>query len=147
MDLSVLIRHTNTYMAIQNMHVGVKAIISDEQRGILLIRHVEGYWDVPGGRVDDDEDLDQTLRREISEELPGVVVHTIGGVLDAHRVHKEIEPDTSLVLILFRVDARVPAVLQLSDEHEDYLWLKKPSDVPTSDIDNGLRTLMQRLLK
>ncbi len=55
----------------KKFYVGVKAIIHDEKRGFLLLKHNEGHYDIPGGRIDGSDDFEQTIRRELAEEVPG----------------------------------------------------------------------------
>jgi 8-oxo-dGTP pyrophosphatase MutT (NUDIX family) len=54
----------------KKFYVGCKGLIRDKGRGILLL-HREyksgDFWDVPGGRIDEDEDIEQTLIRELNE--------------------------------------------------------------------------------
>jgi 8-oxo-dGTP diphosphatase len=56
----------------------VCAVIRDTDERILLARrapgqHLEGHWELPGGKVEPDESLESALRRELLEEL-GLVV-------------------------------------------------------------------------
>jgi 8-oxo-dGTP pyrophosphatase MutT (NUDIX family) len=46
----------------------VKAIVSVDNQ-FLLLRRPCGEWDLPGGRCDDGETLEQTLHRELMEEI------------------------------------------------------------------------------
>ncbi len=46
----------------------VKAIVAVD-RQVLLLRRPSGEWDLPGGRCDDGETLEQTLHREMLEEI------------------------------------------------------------------------------
>ncbi|MDP3770936.1 MAG: NUDIX domain-containing protein [bacterium] len=48
--------------------VTVKAFVR-RGRALLMIRHENGRWDLPGGRMDIPESIGDTLRREIREEL------------------------------------------------------------------------------
>ncbi|MGI9275939.1 MAG: Nudix family hydrolase [Endozoicomonas sp.] len=55
------------------VHVAV-AVIRDEQGRILIARrpddkHMGGYWEFPGGKVETGEDLRSALKRELQEEL------------------------------------------------------------------------------
>jgi 8-oxo-dGTP pyrophosphatase MutT (NUDIX family) len=52
------------------------AVIRDDAGRILLVRHVEGHWQLPGGAVDPGETPAEATRRECMEEM-GVVVEPI----------------------------------------------------------------------
>jgi 8-oxo-dGTP pyrophosphatase MutT (NUDIX family) len=54
----------------------VQALIRDDAGRILLVRHVEGRWQLPGGAVDPGETPAGALRRECMEEM-GVVVEPV----------------------------------------------------------------------
>lgn len=52
--------------------IGVKALIFNEDKQLLLVSETNNtnvYWDIPGGRIDGNESLDQTLERELLEEV------------------------------------------------------------------------------
>jgi 8-oxo-dGTP diphosphatase len=44
------------------------ALIRDEAGRILLVQHVDGPWQLPGGAVDPDESPEDAVRRECGEE-------------------------------------------------------------------------------
>jgi 8-oxo-dGTP pyrophosphatase MutT (NUDIX family) len=46
----------------------VKAIVAVGNQ-VLLLRRPTGEWDLPGGRCDDGETLEETLQRELLEEI------------------------------------------------------------------------------
>ena len=50
--------------------LGVRALVTDEDRKILLVRHtyIDG-WYFPGGGVDKSESIDQAATRELKEEV------------------------------------------------------------------------------
>ena len=124
--------------------VGAKEVILDK-RGVLLIKHSIGYWDMPGGRLDDDEDLETALAREISEELPGAKLKSVVSQVGAFRVHKDIVDDVSLVLIFFKVDIDLPENLELSDEHAEYKWVKSENNCP-EPMDLKLKEIVLKTL-
>lgn len=128
-------------MAMKKFYVGVKGIIK-ESRGIIIIKHSEGHWDVPGGRMDGDEDFGDTLRREISEEIPGAELQFVGDFQGAFRLQKDIVDDISLVLVYFLVEAQVPEVINFSEEHVKHLWIKSLADIP-----EGLNPEMDRIIR
>jgi 8-oxo-dGTP pyrophosphatase MutT (NUDIX family) len=95
----------------------VKAIISVDQQ-ILLLRRPTGEWDLPGGRCDAGEALEETLRRELMEEIGMAPKH-------AHFMQTGWRPRTnkSPVHVAFygcALDRRqLVSELQLSPEHQD----------------------------
>ncbi len=51
--------------------IAVKAILAKKDK-ILLVRDpqdTDGTWEIPGGRMDEGETIENTLKREIHEEL------------------------------------------------------------------------------
>lgn len=132
-------------MAMKKFYVGIKAIIHDEQRGILLLED-EKIIDVPGGRIDDAESFEEALRREISEELPGCEVEAVGNLLGSYRVPVDVAEDTGLVLLFYAVRAKVPLEVKISEEHKDYLWVKSYNQLPTDRLNPEIRRIVKQLL-
>jgi len=123
---------------IKDCHVGVKGIVKVGDR-CLVLQKGEGesaYWDIPGGRIDDNETLLETLARELAEELPSLKQFRIEGVVDAYRLSKNIADNRGLVLVFYRVDA-APFKIELSKEHVGYRWVTK--DDVQQLLENGPR--------
>jgi 8-oxo-dGTP diphosphatase len=81
--------------------VAAGAII--ERGRVLLTRrkagtHLEGLWELPGGKVQPGEDPREALRRELREEL-GIEV-TVGEVIDV-TFHRYEEAQKSVLLLFF----------------------------------------------
>lgn len=55
-------------MTEQLFQIGIKAIIRNDKNQILLLKNKD-YWDIPGGRIDQGEDIETTLLRELNEEI------------------------------------------------------------------------------
>lgn len=115
----------------KTFHVGIKGVIRrDDGAVLLLMKNSENaFWEVPGGRMDDEESIDETLLRELSEELPGISKVENKGIICAHRLPKDIKPELSLMLIYFEVRASLPDPIRLSEEHKDFKWVKSVHDV------------------
>lgn len=128
----------------KKFYVGVKGLIQTEQ-GYLLLKHTKGHYDMPGGRIDDNESFEQTLARELSEELPGITGVKIGDLIGSFRLQKDIDNDTSLVLLYFLVSAKLPNPIRLSEEHQSYYWIKTISDIP-SDLNEEISSVLRRLV-
>lgn len=116
----------------KTFYVGVKGVIVRD--GKVLVLHTNAQhddrgdrWEMPGGRINADESIKQTLERELREELPNITEIKIGEIVEAHRIHKDIEADKSLVLVYYRVQAKFSGQPELSEEHTDYEWADKAS--------------------
>lgn len=112
-------------MAIQLFNVGVKAAAVQEGR-ILLVKHAtKGFWDVPGGRIDDNESIEETLEREIGEELPNAKLRKIDGFVCAYRVPDLVlDNGGGLVLLVHAVELEFPeGLIEISDEHSEARWV------------------------
>jgi len=130
----------------KKFYVGVKAVIYDEQKGYLMLRHTSGWLDFPGGRMDDDEDFQEAMKRELREELPGSILVSMGKLLDTKRVMKDIDGDISLVLLYFSATVKLPENIILSDEHSEYYWVKNVDDIADSDKKSENVAIVEKLL-
>jgi 8-oxo-dGTP pyrophosphatase MutT (NUDIX family) len=107
-------------------NVGIKGVIMKDNK-VLILKGAPGkdIWELPGGRVDKNETIQQTLTRELCEELPNINNIVVHEILNAYRVHKDIKEGVSLVLIFYRVIAEFNGDPQLSHEHSNYKWSSK----------------------
>lgn len=114
---------------IRPFHVGIKALIVQDGKVLLLRRRYGNtVWDFPGGRIDDDEDVHDTLRRELSEELPGIRGVTIHRLVGCKRMPKELPGGFGHLLLFYAVSAELPSPLSLSPEHASFEWVE-PKEV------------------
>ncbi|HMS50553.1 MAG TPA: NUDIX hydrolase [Candidatus Saccharibacteria bacterium] len=128
----------------KQFNVGIKGVVRRKDGAVLLLRKNQDdtFWDVPGGRIDGDESIEQTLNRELSEELPGIQDIRIGKILCAYRLQKDIALDTSLALVYYEVTAVLPDPVQLSDEHNEYCWV---SSLDQAALGDGTREALMAL--
>jgi 8-oxo-dGTP pyrophosphatase MutT (NUDIX family) len=89
-------------------------LIRDDEGRILLVRHVEGRWQLPGGAVDPGEGPGEAARRECREELGvAVVLDRIAGVYGGpeHRFRYANGDEVGWVSTIFeaRVESGEPA--------------------------------------
>lgn len=117
-------------------HVGIKALITNQIGKILLCKvnptslrdnkHGE-YWDLPGGRIHRGSTPDETLRREVWEELgvPNIAIgRLLGMMLSNIRIPLQDGSDVGLILGVYECTLPADAELQRSDEHTACEWLE-----------------------
>lgn len=125
--------------------VGIKGVIINEDKVLLVKanRELEGraHWEVPGGRIDDDEAIEQALRRELKEEVTNITAVEVHEILHSHRVPKDVKDDVSLVLIFYRVTADFDGDPVLSEEHTDFKWvtLKEAEEMVMPSVATAIR--------
>lgn len=122
------------------MRLSLKVLVTDDQGRCLVLRRSmaskgnPGKWDVPGGKADPGEALDEAARREVLEET-GLEV-AIGRVLGA----AESESPVSRVAYLILEGIASPGEVRLSEEHEEFAWVA-PSDLMNLDMVRQFRNL------
>jgi 8-oxo-dGTP diphosphatase len=117
-------------------HLGIKGLITNGPGRILLLKinpaelhnneHGE-YWDLPGGRVEQGESIEDTLKRELAEEIGAIEVFNIkslGMVLSNIRIPVG-SGSVGLILGIYTCDAGEDLEITLSDEHTEYQWFDK----------------------
>lgn len=106
--------------------IAVKAIILNAQKEVLLLRRNDvdsidgGMWDIPGGRAEDDENLENALRREVEEETS---LHVEISSLHSNWTYQlnngeRLQGYTFLYAIIGEY------AVNLSHEHSEYRWVK-----------------------
>ena len=95
--------------------VSVKAVIRHDD-GVVILRKFDGKWDLPGGRLEPDEDISNSLIREIQEEMG--VLATVGQLIYTG-VRRREPPKQNVVVVahLCTIDASLEDIV-LSDEHD-----------------------------
>lgn len=57
--------------------VTLRALIFNDDEELLVFRNKEGHWEIPGGGWEHAESIEQSIQREVSEEI-GATVDSIG---------------------------------------------------------------------
>ncbi len=74
--------------------------------------------------MDDEEMINETLFRELKEELPTLTGYTVAGPIEVYRLSKKIDGDKALVLIFYLIKAE-PFEVKLSNEHSGHVWVNQ----------------------
>ena len=99
--------------------VSVKGVLVRDGR-VVLMKNPRDEWELPGGKLEDDESPETCLAREIREEL-GVDIR-VGRLVDAWVY--PVRPDASVLIVAYACELDVwPARLESPEGHEVGLFL------------------------
>lgn len=114
-------------------HLGIKTLIRNKKGEILLLktdtRQLKGYsgkayWDIPGGRIQKGDTVEDTLKREVEEETGINKIHNIKPfdmVLSNIRIPRDSD-DVGLILSTHTCEVKNITDIKLSDEHTEAKW-------------------------
>ena len=111
-------------------HLGIKALIRNNEGNVLLLQvnptvmSGRDYWDLPGGRVQKGQTVEETLRREVEEETAIndlTDIHEVGMVLSNIRIPVD-QADYGLILGVYSVTVPNEAQVTISEEHQAFKW-------------------------
>ena len=102
--------------------LSVKVVVRDREGRCLLIKRSAsskanaGKWDLPGGKLDPGERVDEVLCREVAEET--------GLTISVRRVVGSAQSDLPdrVVAYLIMEAGLESGQVRLSNEHEDFKW-------------------------
>lgn len=100
--------------------VTVKAIIRKGNQ-VLLAEDQKGKWEMPGGKVDFGERLEDALCRELEEEL-GFTRVVVKDIVNAWTFSVEADGDEYQFVVLVYEVASEDAEVKKSDEHKRHEW-------------------------
>jgi len=106
-------------------NIAAKAFIMNDKRELLLIKRVDtdahkpGTWEVPGGRVEENEDLIEGLIRETKEET-GLIIEALD-TIKVHNFTREDGIEINMTTFLCRQVQESSVVL--SEEHSEHCWI------------------------
>jgi 8-oxo-dGTP diphosphatase len=104
--------------------VSAKGILVKDGKALILKGCLASggcFWDLPGGRMEKGESIEQGLKREVIEELPSLELFTIIKLLYAHAAHHV--KDKQEMITLFYVVSGQLSEIRLSQEHSEYRWV------------------------
>jgi 8-oxo-dGTP pyrophosphatase MutT (NUDIX family) len=127
----------------------VGALLRDDEGRILLVQHVEGRWQLPGGAVDPGEHPADAVRRECLEEA-GIVIDplhvagTFGG--PEYRITYSNGDEAGYVVTVYAV-ALVDGEPAPSDDETRAVGWFSPDELDTLEFLPATRTTLRELLR
>lgn len=121
--------------------ITVRAIIKQSDKILLLRRHggtpeFEGLYELPGGKVDFGQDPKAALQREVTEET-GLEIVTMQ-LSDVYSNLDTADLQKQYISLVFWVSIQGGSRIQLSSEHNKYVW-KKLSEIQLNEISDFTR--------
>ncbi len=101
-----------------------KALIIKEDKILLIKRNDKslfggGIWDIPGGKVEFGESPEESLIREIHEEISLNI--KLLNVIDVNSAIDKNAPIQYITIVY--ISNYVNGTIQLNDEHSEYAWV------------------------
>lgn len=111
-------------MTEQLFQIGIKALIQNDEHQILLLKN-QDYWDIPGGRMDQGEDITAALLRELHEEIGihRIAKQELWNVAKAVNQLPYNDIMTSLMLIVYRVQLPVDQIPRSCESGVTLHWV------------------------
>ena len=130
------------------LQVGVKVLIKNEEGNLLLLQRSEPLpdgtgikWDIPGGRINHSESLQDALKREVFEEI-GLRLTTTPKILKAQDI---FIPDIELHVVRLTYMIAMSGEVILSREHQRHKWVSAREGL-TLNIDPYLHEMLEELI-
>ena len=124
-------------------YLPVTAAVIEKDGKILIARRKSpfmGYsWEFPGGKLEDNETLEECLKREIREEL--AIEIEVGDLISSYK--HVLNCTTAITLYAYRV-IHISGDIVLSD-HEEVLWVL-PEDLLKYDFPDPDRLIAKEII-
>lgn len=132
------------------LQVGVKALIQNSagqylflQRSQAMDSEDEPSWDIPGGRINPHESLEDALAREIVEET-GLHTQTTPTLIAAQDIFVTTK-DLHVVRLTYTVACKESSI-KLSHEHTEYRWVSL-DEAHTLNLEPYLKSVVTQLVQ
>jgi 8-oxo-dGTP pyrophosphatase MutT (NUDIX family) len=107
----------------ETFFAGIKAVIRDEEGRVLLLEadsQFGPHWDLPGGKIHKNSTAENTLERELGEEIENIRISEIS-FLTADFSNINHLSSKKIIFLVYACEA-VVGQINLSTEHLRYDW-------------------------
>ena len=120
--------------------VSAKGVLINSEGRVLLLKNERNMWELPGGRIEQGEQPEQALIREIDEEL-GITV-SVKQLIDV--CVYEVLRNRYVLIVSYECEFDDKQELIISDEHTDYGWFNI-RELDKYEIADGYKRAIQKL--
>lgn len=135
----------------------VAAVVIWLDDGVLLLQRKinykeldtgKGLWDLPGGKINFGEPMQEALQRELTEETGTITLNSslmLQEVLsykiqDDHRVTHRVD-------LIYSMELATAPAITLGEEHGDWRFTNKEGDIVAADMISQIRQFLLLQLK
>jgi len=119
--------------------VSVKAIIIDNDR-VLCLKNEREEWDLPGGKIDFNEDIENCLKREVKEEVNLEIKNL--NILKPFNLKFN---DVPVLVLVYTAEISCESPINVSYEHSEYNFFSK-AEINNLNIPQNYRDLIENLI-
>lgn len=107
--------------------VAVKIFLEDNEGNLLIVKQEENEdYEVVGGRIDEGESIQQTIRRELKEELDIDIYDVNFDILNTFQANNPNEGINHFYLIIkIKVTEDQKRQMKLTEEIKEICWINK----------------------
>ena len=120
--------------------VSVKAIIIDNNR-VLCLKNERNEWDFPGGKITFNEDIEDSLKREVLEETNLNIKN-----LNILKPLNLIFNDVAVFVLLYKAEISCNSPILISYEHSEYNFFSK-SEIKNLNMVQDYKNLIYTLIE
>lgn len=125
--------------------ITVKALFAKDGLVFIVKDVAHGTWELPGGKIDNDDSEEETLHRELKEEL-NIDSVEIGPQIDTFKFSVERFDKTYEFNVVVRKCHADLSNITLSDEHTEFKWVD-PKEIEKYQMRDGYKQAILKLQK
>ena len=119
--------------------ISIKAIIIDDNK-VLCLKNERNEWDLPGGKIEFNEDIENCLIREIKEET-NLSVENLNILKPLNLKFN----DVSVIVLIYSASISCDSSIIISHEHSEYNFFSK-SEIKNLNLVENYKNLIEELI-